>query len=200
MSLNLIVRQAVNRPDYRRVVDMSDWHPDEIAHEIKPLWERRLRQLAFTMKRHGCKLTSELANEISKDFKWAVYQCQSPIEVKLLIALLTYFDPEKGLVKISRSYEEFISGSSKRSLLPQCEFKGYRFDFGLCCADGGSPKFYAIEADGKEYHGGARDFKRDVFTRKNGVETFRISGANINRDPFNCVDRLFLMIEKKESL
>lgn len=93
------------------------------------------------------------------------------------------------------------------TISPQAKIDGtkYRADFIIERIDDGDYKPLIIECDGYEYHSSKSQFekdrKRDYELKMKGYEVIHFSGAEINRDVFDCCLRaakLFKEINKKD--
>ncbi len=119
------------------------------------------------------------------DSGYAESCCESPIEVKLVLAFLA---------KYPRYFHVY-------TLIPQWACGPYRADFYL---ESDMGKALIVECDGHEFHErtkeqAAHDRKRDRWFLEHGHTVVRFTGSEIYRDPFGCAEQLFALLEKQPS-
>lgn len=124
--------------------------------------------------------------------------CESPIEKVLLPGLICQryqffnFNP---CVLLPGETDKFKRGTM--AVIPQLPIGRYRVDFALAGSIGDGPiKFVVVECDGKEFHDGIanvrRDVNRDVSILQNRrvLDVFRLDGREILRDPKGAAKRV----------
>lgn len=174
-----------------------NWHVDMMSGEMATQWLFLLRRMGVLWPE-----MRPLAGELSERLKMACALSESPIEVRLIAALLTHnwgAENKPVSLRVTKDFQEFVSGDGKAVLMPQCDFGRYRFDFCLSVRRNGSPIFCAVEADGAAYHNKAKDAERDKWCSKMGIRTFRFTGREINHDAPQCAALLDRTLRKMES-
>lgn len=175
-----------------------EWHPDMMAVEMQ-------RQWLFLLRRMGVLWPEmrPLAAELSERLKIACEASQSPIEIRLIAAMLTHnwgTEAKPCSLAVTTDFQEFIGGTAKAVLMPQCDFGRYRLDFCLRVQRGGTPIFCAVEADGAAYHDAEKDAERDKWCARKGIETYRFKGREINNDGPDCAALLDRTLRKREGI
>lgn len=168
------------------------------------------------------KLLEQLISQVEADFQWRSQENvgDSEIERLLFISLKAFCAYTYGgmwKVLLSRTSE-----NTKRLLedtdedwcftlivQPQAEFDGRRADFAIFAyhwgpddpAIGGSWKPLIIECDGHNYHErtkeqAARDRAKDRNATLRKIETFRFTGSEIWRNPWECAEQIVTWAER----
>ena len=79
-------------------------------------------------------------------------------------------------------------------LMPQYEWRSYRIDWVIKVTFLNQPYFF-IECDGQEYHSSEQqirhDQRKDEILRDAGIQIFRFSGRDLNRNAAACVKYVF---------
>ena len=122
--------------------------------------------------------------------------CDSPIEKMLLPWLIcqqyAYFDFHPSVL-LPGETDQYVPGSL--AIIPQLPVGRYRVDFALAGSLGGPIRFVVVECDGKEFHDGVKNVKRDVdrdvaiLANKRVLDVVRFDGRDILRDPQSCAWR-----------
>jgi very-short-patch-repair endonuclease len=125
--------------------------------------------------------------------------CESPIEVKLVAALLWLdtIDPPCSRFHplICCPETEVVHYSGCRLLVPQYHWRDFRIDFAFI----DEPLTVFIECDGHDFHQrtkeqAARDRARDRIIQQAGYSILRFTGAEITRDSLACAESIFAFV------
>ena len=112
--------------------------------------------------------------------------CDSPIEVILGAAILTFFDRNQKPIALCRK-EDIGRNHGCSLLIPQFRWSFYASDFAIFPL-GGCPLL--IECDGRDFHSSPaqkeHDYRKDLAAYKLGYPTLRFTGSEINTDPDAC--------------
>jgi very-short-patch-repair endonuclease len=111
-------------------------------------------------------------------------ECESPIEVILGAQIKMRADELESIV-----FE------------PQYVWRRYRIDWAALRKDDRKPLAF-IECDGKDFHTSeeqvSRDRKRDAACAEAGIQVFRFTGSDINRNVEFCVDLVFTHLREQQ--
>lgn len=123
-------------------------------------------------------------------------RCESPIEKALLPWLICQpyqFFEFHPAVLLPGETELYVPGTL--AVIPQLPIGRYRVDFALAGSLGGPIRFVVIECDGKEFHDGVENVKRDldrdvaILGNKRVLDVLRLDGRDILRDPQGSAHR-----------
>lgn len=100
-------------------------------------------------------------------------------------------------VRCSEADENSFSGDHIL-LIPQYHWKNYRIDWAIKVTFLKHPYFF-IECDGKDFHSSQeqifRDRQKDEAVRSAGIQIFRFSGSELERNASACVKVVFAALE-----
>ena len=127
------------------------------------------------------------ADEAISRYKAHAYLCESPIEHLAMIAMATTVLPTTQVPYFYDMRKQPVWPSAAVVIAPQFPIGRYRLDFVVSVRQHGSVTAYALECDGKEHHTelGDKDADaiRDGFMAHLGMETRRLSGSAIHKEP-----------------
>ncbi|MEO0449076.1 MAG: DUF559 domain-containing protein [Pseudomonadota bacterium] len=124
--------------------------------------------------------------------------CESPIEQRMLIALLNSRAFCDGFTSPSvRTLESAlgIQGVSAPSIIPQMPVGRYRIDFGVIWHLADQKVCLAVECDGHDFHEktkeqAKRDKARDRYLIASGWPVIRFTGSEIFKNALECADEV----------
>jgi hypothetical protein len=118
--------------------------------------------------------------------------CDSPIEVQMGAAILTFFDRSGHPLRLCKTLD-LKSLPNELVLVPQFAWNYYRSDWAIL-----NPTLEAallIECDGKDFHSSAErrahDAKKDAAALSRGFLTMRFTGSAIFRDADGCAQKIY---------
>lgn len=136
----------------------------------------------------------KLIDKAKAGLQWAYEHCDSPIERRLLPALVfaNYgegFASFPAQVHLPKLDAEPPLGDLV--IVPQFAFIKYRLDFAIVAEAEGRRKFVAVECDGQDYHKNAdKDRARDEYLKAFGFDVFRFNGPDIQADPLTLATKV----------
>jgi very-short-patch-repair endonuclease len=147
--------------------------------------QEEFKKAVLTVKPESFSASAEYAWERGQS------KCESPIEKMLLPWLICqryqFFDYNP-TVLFPGETDQYVPGTL--AVIPQLPIGRYRVDFALAASLGGGPiKFVVVECDGKEFHDGVENVKRDVnrdvsiLSNKRVLDVFRLDGREILSNP-----------------
>lgn len=122
--------------------------------------------------------------------------CESPIERELLPWLI--FGDWHGF--LTAPVPVFLLGDAVLPkgdivIAPQFKVGRYRADFAILCRHAHGIKTFFVECDGRDFHNdAARDWGRDAYLLSLDIDTVRLTGSEITRDPEGCLQRVVLTV------
>lgn len=137
--------------------------------------------------------TERFKDQADKAWERGLPLCESPIEKLLLPWLICQpyqffnFNPA---VLLSGESKFYVPGTL--AVIPQLPIGRYRVDFALAASLGGPIRFVVVECDGKEFHDGVENVKRDldrdaaILNNPRVLDVVRFDGRDILRDPQGC--------------
>lgn len=153
----------------------------------------------------GPEDTERAITKSATDITLAFNQCESPIERRLLPALVfayygeqfSSFPAEVHCPKLDQA-----APTGDIVVIPQFAFIRYRLDFAIIGEFGGFRKIVCVECDGAEFHvRQSADRQRDSYLKAFGIDVFRFSGKDIQADPLPLATRAAdALIEWRASL
>lgn len=130
-------------------------------------------------------------------------RCESPIEKVLLPWLICqHYPPFDFSPAVLFPGETALYVPGTIAVIPQLPIGRYRVDFALAGSLGGLVQFVVIECDGKEFHDGVANVKRDldrdvaILNNKRVLDVFRLDGRDILRDPEGSARRAARAVEQ----
>ena len=137
------------------------------------------------------EMVGSVENEAYAAYDKGAPLCESPIERSVLGALIVA--PWIGFMsipaKVHDAKKDTVKPPGDVVIVPQMAFIRYRFDFGLVLEIRNHFQFVAVECDGEDFHQDfAPDALRDNFLLSWGIQTFRLKGKDIERDPNGAVE------------
>ena len=137
-----------------------------------------------------------LKEQAKAAFDKALLLCESPIEKALAPWLICqwyeWFDYSPTVL---RHDEKALYVPKTLAVIPQLPIGRYRADFALAGSRGGLVRFVIVECDGKEFHNGVADVKRDIdrdvaiLSNKRVLDVVRLDGRDIMSNPGRCARR-----------
>lgn len=118
--------------------------------------------------------------------------CDSPIEVEIGAAILTFFERAGQPLKLCKMIE-VRNAPDELVLVPQFAWSYYRSDWAILNPTRAGALL--IECDGKDFHSSseqrAHDLKKDAAAMDRGFLTMRFTGSQIFRDADGCAQKIF---------
>lgn len=118
-------------------------------------------------------------------------KCESPIEKAILpwlVAQRYQFFDYSPTVLFAGETKKYVRGTL--AVIPQLPIGRYRVDFALAGSIGKGPvRFVVVECDGKEFHDGVENVKRDInrdvaiLANDRVLDVIRIDGSQIMHNP-----------------
>lgn len=171
--------RAMSQSDFEKVV-LKFTHNHEFEIEVHK------RVLDMVEKR---------LNDLRKHYLSSIFQCESPIEQILGVALE---------IELERNKLIWNWWKLNPVIVPQAEIKNYRADFLIDVVDTSLQTIVAavVECDGHDNHErtkeqAKRDKSRDRFMQSLGYMVFRFTGSEIWEDPYKCAKEVFSVLEDK---
>lgn len=125
--------------------------------------------------------------------------CESPIEHLAMIAMATTVLPTTQTPRFYDMRTAPVWPNGAVLIAPQFPVGRYRLDFVVSVRSRDSVTAYALECDGAEHHAGRdnqdADTVRDGFIAHLGIETKRLTGAEIYRNPDRIKSWLCSLVE-----
>jgi hypothetical protein len=148
--------------------------------------EHRERCVAKWVRLGASQETGEAVADAALDgYRTAAHLCESPIEHLALIAIATTVLPNTEMPRIYNMRGGPVWPSGTVIVAPQMPIGRYRPDFIISVCRGDSVTAYALECDGAQNHTERADKDadavRDGFLAHMGIETRRLTGAEIYR-------------------
>lgn len=130
------------------------------------------------------------------DWEDAKKRCESPIEVRLLAAMMNsaYLLDGHSYARVIFKSDVASYADAETLIVPQLEIGRYRVDFGVAWYRPESGLvMVAVECDGHEFHEktkeqAQRDKSRDRALMGMGWPVLRFTGSEIYRDASNCAE------------
>jgi hypothetical protein len=117
--------------------------------------------------------------------------CDSPIEVQIGAAILTFFERSGNPLRLCKTVD-LRSLPDELVLVPQFAWSFYRSDWAIL-----NPARHGallIECDGKDFHSSAEqrkhDWQKDANAHDRGYLTMRFTGSQIFRDADGCAQKI----------
>ena len=136
----------------------------------------------------------KLIDRAKANLVWAYEHCDSPIERRLLPALV-FANYGEGFASFPAQIHcpklDIAPPLGDLVIIPQFAFVRYRLDFAIIAEAEGRKKFVAVECDGQDYHKDAdNDRARDEYLKAFGFDVFRFNGPEIQADPLSLATKV----------
>jgi very-short-patch-repair endonuclease len=135
-----------------------------------------------------------IIEKASEHIKASLMECESPIERRLLPALVFANYGAQFLTFPAQLHfpkKDIEPPTGDIVVIPQFAFIRYRLDFAIVARASSKSAIFAIECDGKDYHSDAdKDRQRDSYLNGFEIEVFRLKGSDIYADANAAAQRI----------